>query len=171
MIHCSKLNIRIAVIYKNDFDSFHTSLCSGLGWAQQLWDEHFLVENLWLSNFFWNFKNLLYFLKLFSIFFYLHFFIFFFLFFLSLLPRHTRGTPEFILIRCDLSNACSLLLPNCIFCAGNDAKLIRCVLGVTLNSSIVVQGMTLNCDRACAFGSVDEAVSGGKPLAGKSVDG
>ena len=26
---------------------------------------------------------------------------------------------------------------------GNDAKLIRCVLGMTLNSSVVVQGMTV----------------------------
>ena len=31
----------------------------------------------------------------------------------------------------------------CIFCPGNDAKLIRCVLGTTLNSSVVVQGMTV----------------------------
>ena len=28
-------------------------------------------------------------------------------------------------------------------CPGNDAKLIRCVLGTTLNSSVVVQGMTV----------------------------
>ena len=28
-------------------------------------------------------------------------------------------------------------------CPGNDAKLIRCVLGMTLNSSVVVQGMTV----------------------------
>ena len=28
-------------------------------------------------------------------------------------------------------------------CPGNDAELIRCVLGTTLNSSVVVQGMTV----------------------------
>ena len=30
-----------------------------------------------------------------------------------------------------------------LFYPGNDAKLIRCVLGMTLNSSLVVQGMTV----------------------------
>ena len=29
------------------------------------------------------------------------------------------------------------------YSTGNDAKLIRCVLGMTLNSSVVVQGMTV----------------------------
>ena len=45
----------------------------------------------------------------------------------------------------------------------NDIKLIRCVLGMMLSSSIVVRGTTVNC------GYVDEAVPGGKPIVGKSV--
>ena len=44
------------------------------------------------------------------------------------------------------------------FSPGNDTKLILCVLGMTLNSSVVVQG-----GHACAFGHMNEAVSGGKP--------
>ena len=44
-------------------------------------------------------------------------------------------------------------------CPGNDAKLIRCVLGMTLNSSVVVQGMTVKLRpclrfRACGWGCV-----------------
>ena len=50
-------------------------------------------------------------------------------------------------------------------CPGNDVKLIRCVLGMTI-SSVVVQSMTVNqlllCLRGCAFRHVDEGVSGGK---------
>ena len=42
-------------------------------------------------------------------------------------------------------------------CPGNDVKLIRCVLGRTLNSSVVVQGMTVKLRpclhfRACRWG-------------------
>ena len=55
-----------------------------------------------------------------------------------------------------------------IFNSGIDIKLIHCVLGMTLNSSIVVQGMTVKL-RPC-FERVDEAVSGGKHPAGKGVD-
>ena len=33
-------------------------------------------------------------------------------------------------------------------CPGNDAKLVRCVMGSTLNSSVVVQGMTVQL-RSC----------------------
>ena len=44
-------------------------------------------------------------------------------------------------------------------CHGSDAKLIRCVLGMTLNSSVVVQGMTVKLRaclrfRACGWGCV-----------------
>ena len=49
----------------------------------------------------------------------------------------------------------------------NDAELIRCVLGMTLNSSIVV----LTQPHPHTFGRVDEAVSGRKPPAGKGVVG
>ena len=56
-------------------------------------------------------------------------------------------------------------------CPGNDAKLIRCVLGMTLNSSVVVQGMTVKLWPCLRFRRVDEAVSGGKPPAGKGVVG
>ena len=56
-------------------------------------------------------------------------------------------------------------------CPGNDAKLIRCVLGMTLNSSVVVQGMTVKLRPclhflACGWGSVRW-----KALAGKGVVG
>ena len=35
----------------------------------------------------------------------------------------------------------NLVMVRCIReCPGNDAKLIRCILGMTLNSSIVIQG-------------------------------
>ena len=38
---------------------------------------------------------------------------------------------------------------------------IQClVLRMTLNLSVVVQSMTGNCGHTCAFGRVDEAVSG-----------
>ena len=40
---------------------------------------------------------------------------------------------------------------------GNDAKLIRCVLGMTLNSSID-QCPGHDCGHVCAFGRVDETV-------------
>ena len=46
-----------------------------------------------------------------------------------------------------------------IICPGNDAKLIRCALGMTLNLSVVAQGMTVNLQpclrfRACRWGCV-----------------
>ena len=39
-------------------------------------------------------------------------------------------------------------------CPGNDAKLIRCVLGMTLNSSVVVQGMTVKLRPCLPFSGV-----------------
>ena len=54
---------------------------------------------------------------------------------------------------------------------GNDAKLIRCVLGMTLNSSVVVQGMTVKLWPCLRFRACGWAVSGGKPSAGKGVVG
>ena len=43
---------------------------------------------------------------------------------------------------------------------------VCCVLGMTLNSSVIVQGTTVKL----AIERVDEAVSGEKPPAGKGVD-
>ena len=42
---------------------------------------------------------------------------------------------------------------------------------MTLNSSVVVQGMTVKLRPYLAFRRVDEAVSGGKPPAGKGAIG
>ena len=39
------------------------------------------------------------------------------------------------------------------------------------SSNIIGRVWRFNCGHACAFGRVDEAVSGGKPLAGKGVVG
>ena len=40
-------------------------------------------------------------------------------------------------------------------CSGNDVKLIRCVLGMMLNSFVVVQGMTVKLRfQACGWGCV-----------------
>ena len=44
-------------------------------------------------------------------------------------------------------------------------------VGETLNSSLLSRAWRLNCCHACAYGRVDEAVSGGKPHAGKGVVG
>ena len=57
----------------------------------------------------------------------------------------------------DISVKCNLWVSS--LCPGNDAKLIRCVLGTTLNSSVVVQGMTVKLRpclrfRACGWGCV-----------------
>ena len=41
---------------------------------------------------------------------------------------------------------------------------------MTFNSYIIVQGMTLNWGHVCNFECVDEAMSGGKFLAGKGLD-
>ena len=63
-----------------------------------------------------------------------------------------------------------ILLPLFSFClntatmSSNYAELICCVLGMMLNSSIVVHGIwQLNCGHVCPFRRTDEAVSGGKP--------
>ena len=40
------------------------------------------------------------------------------------------------------------------YATGKDVKLIHCVLGMMLNSSVVVQGIAV----VCAFGLVDQAV-------------
>ena len=56
-------------------------------------------------------------------------------------------------------------------CHGYDVKLIRCVVDVTLNSFVVVQGMTVKLQPYVgAFERVDQAVSGGKPPSGQGVD-
>ena len=51
-----------------------------------------------------------------------------------------------------------------LFTPGNNVNLIRCVLATTLNSSIVVQGMTV-----CAFEHVEETVSVRKRPTGKEL--
>ena len=43
-------------------------------------------------------------------------------------------------------------------------KLIHCILGMTLNSTIVVQGMTVKLRPGLRFERVDETVSDGKNL-------
>ena len=47
---------------------------------------------------------------------------------------------------------------------GYDVKLIRCDLSTMLNSSVVVQGMTVKLWPCLCLLDMDEAVSAGKPL-------